>query len=75
MEELEERYIVQVDNFYLSEFLFCWVYYEQPCPMMMLKPNTKGFTAIKLIVKDAASANFLIKAKEKTGCILHKFDQ
>ena len=75
MNEVEEYYIVQVDNFYLSEFLFCWVYYNQPCALVLVKPNTEGFTAIKLVIRNAADANFLLKAKEKTGCILHKVKQ
>ena len=75
MNEVDEHYIIQIDNLYLSEFLFCWVYYNQPCDLLALKPNTQGCTAIKLVVSNVETANFLLKAKEKTGCILHKMDK
>ena len=65
------KYIVQIDNFHLGEFIYYWNYYEQPCSLLLQKPNTEGLTAIKLVVDSDESASFLLRAKEKTGCRLY----
>lgn len=41
------KYIVQIDNFHLGEFIFYWNYYGQPCPLLLQKPKTEGLTAIQ----------------------------
>ena len=69
------KYIVQIDNFRLAEFLFYWMYYDQPCSLLFQKPRTEGLTAVKLIVDNDEAANFLLRAKEKTGCKLYTADQ
>ena len=50
MQRPPKKYIVQIDNFRLAEFLFYWMYYDQPCSLLFQKPRTEGLTAVKLIV-------------------------
>lgn len=66
------NYIVQLDNFYLNEFIFQWVYCDQPCSLLFMKPNTEGLTAVKLIVDSDEAAEFLLRAQQKTGCKTYK---
>ncbi|WP_321331908.1 hypothetical protein [uncultured Bacteroides sp.] len=66
------KYIVQIDNFYLNEFIFYWVYYNQPCKLILLKPKTIGLTGIKLIVDGSETDDFLSKAIEKIKCKIMK---
>lgn len=68
------KYIVKIDNLYLQEFTFLWVYYGQPCDLLFQKPTIPGCTGIRLIVKNDNTDNFLKRAKEKTGCELFKMD-
>nr|DAK77812.1 MAG TPA: hypothetical protein [Caudoviricetes sp.]DAN43076.1 MAG TPA: hypothetical protein [Caudoviricetes sp.]DAU79655.1 MAG TPA: hypothetical protein [Caudoviricetes sp.] len=75
MQRPPKKYIVQIDNFRLAEFLFYWMYYDQPCSLLFQKPRTEGLTAVKLIVDNDEAANFLLRAKEKTGCKLYTADQ
>lgn len=75
MQRPPKKYIVQIDNFRLAEFIFYWMYYDQPCSLLFQKPRTEGLTAVKLIVDNDEVANFLLRAKEKTGCKLYTVDQ
>ncbi len=75
MQRPPKKYIVQIDNFRLAEFIFYWMYYDQPCSLLFQKPITEGLTAVKLIVDNDEAANFLLRAKEKTGCKLYTVDQ
>lgn len=74
MQRIPMKYIVQIDNFRVSEFLFYWIYYEQPCSLLLQKPKGEGLTAIKLVVDSDEAASFLLRAKEKTGCRLYQVD-
>ena len=40
------KYIVQIDNFHVADFIFYWNYYDQPCSLLLQKPKTEGLTAI-----------------------------
>ena len=75
MQRPPKKYIVQIDNFRLAEFIFYWMYYDQPCSLLFQKPRTEGLTAVKLIVDKDEAASFLLRAKEKTGCKLYTVDQ
>lgn len=75
MQRPPKKYIVQIDNFRLAEFIFYWMYYDQPCSLLFQKPRTEGLTAVKLMVDNDEAANFLLRAKEKTGCKLYTVDQ
>ena len=57
---IPKNYIVQIDNFHLGEFIYYWNYYEQPCSLLLQKPNTEGLTAIKLVVDSDEAASFLL---------------
>ncbi|MCF0255364.1 MAG: hypothetical protein HUK10_03625 [Bacteroides heparinolyticus] len=74
MRRIPVKYIVQIDNFRLSEFIFYWVYYGQPCSLLLQKPRTEGLTAVRLVVDSDEAATFLLRAKEKTGCRLYTVD-
>lgn len=74
MRRIPVKYIVQIDNFRLSEFIFYWHYYEQPCSLLLQKPRTEGLTAVRLVVDSDEAATFLLRAKEKTGCRLYTVD-
>lgn len=65
MQRPPKKYIVQIDNFRLAEFIFYWMYYDQPCSLLFQKPRTEGLTAVKLIVDNDEAASFLLRAKEK----------
>ena len=68
------KYIVQIDNFHVADFIFYWNYYDQPCSLLLQKHKTEGLTAIKLVVDSDETASFLLRAKEKTGCRLYQVD-
>lgn len=74
MQRIPVKYIVQIDNFHLAEFIFYWNYYNQPCSLFLQKPRTEGLTAIRLVVDSDEAANSLLRAKEKTGCKLYQVD-
>lgn len=67
-----ENYIIQIDNMYLNELMFYWVYYNQPCSLLLLKPKTEGLSAVKVSISNNEAANFVLRLKEKTRCKLHK---
>lgn len=52
------KYIVQIDNFHVADFIFYWNYYDQPCSLLLQKPKTEGLTAIKLVVDSDETASF-----------------
>ena len=68
------KYIVQIDNFHVADFIFYWNYYDQPCSLLLQKPKTEGLTAIKLVVDSDEAASFLLRAKEMTGGRLYQVD-
>ncbi|MEY8680882.1 hypothetical protein AALM16_01020 [Bacteroides caccae] len=72
--DIPSKYIVKIDNMYLSEFTFLWVYYGQPCDLLFQKPQTVGCSGIRLVVNNENTVKFLERAKEKTGCELFKVD-
>lgn len=74
MQRIPMKYIVQIDNFHLADFIFYWNYYEQPCSLLLQKPKAEGLTAIKVVVDSDEAASFLLRAKEKTGCRLYQID-
>ena len=75
MQRPPKKYIVQIDNFRLAEFIFYWMYYEQLCSLLFQKPRSEGLTAVKLIVDNDEAASFLLRAIEITGCKLYTVDQ
>ena len=68
------KYIVQIDNFHVADFIFYWNDYDQPCSLLLQKPKTEGLTAIKLVVDSDEAASFLLRVKEKTGCKIYQVD-
>ena len=74
MQRMPVKYIVQIDNFRLAEFIYYWIYYGQPCSLLLQKPKTEGLTAVRLVVDSDEAATFLLRAKEKTGCRLYTVD-
>lgn len=72
--DIPAKYIIKVDNMYLSELTFLWVYYGQPCDLLFQKPRTIGCTGIWVVVDNENTKTFLERAKEKTGCELIKAD-
>ena len=73
--DMSAKYIVKVDNMYLSEFTFLWVYYGQPCDLLFQKTNTVGYTGVWIVVNSSDTKKFLERAREKTGCELFKVNQ
>lgn len=74
MPRISKRYIIQIDNFYLADLMFNWVYYNQPCSLLFQKPKTDGLTAIKVVIDSDESASFLLRVKDKTGCKLYEIE-
>lgn len=72
--DIPSKCIVKIDNMHLSEFMFLWVYYGQPCDLLFQKPQTIGCTGIRIIVNNENTVKLLKRAKEKTGCELFKVD-
>ena len=35
------KYIVQIDNFHVADFIFYWNYYDQPCSLLLQKQGTR----------------------------------
>lgn len=68
------KYIIQIGDRYLSELIYYWLYYDKPCPLFILEPNTAGVSAVRLVVDSDRAADFLLRVKEKTGCKLYKAD-
>lgn len=69
------KYIVKIDNMYLSEFMFLWAYYGQPCDLLFQKPKTVGSSGIWVVAASESAKRFLKRAKEKTGCELFEVDK
>ncbi len=69
------NYIIRIDNMYLAQLMFCWVYYNQPCSILIHKPNTEGLTAVKVVVDNDDAASFILRLKEKTNCLLYEVNR
>lgn len=65
------KYIVQIDNFHVADFIFYRNYYEQPCSLLLQKPKTEGLTAIRLVVDSDEAASFCTGQRRRrgAGCI------
>lgn len=74
MQRIPMNYIVQIDGFRLTDFIYYWNYFEQPCSLLIFKAKTEGLVGIKLVVDSDEAATFLLRAKEKTGCKLYTKD-
>jgi hypothetical protein len=61
------KYIVQIDNFHVADFIFYWNYYDQPCSLLLQKPKTEGLTAIKLVVDSDEAASFFAQGEGEDG--------
>jgi len=70
--DIPAKYIINIDNMYLSELTFLWVYNGQPCDLLFQRPKTTGCTGIWVVVENENTRIFLERAKEKTGCELIK---
>ena len=68
----DDCYLVQLDNFYMNDFMFLWVYYSQPCSLYMRRPNTQGYTAIYIKSIDTFTKTFLLKAQQKCNIVIYK---
>jgi len=68
-------YLIQVDNFHINEFIFYWNYYDQPMPLLLLKPKTKGLTGIMITVKTSKDAEFIMNVKNKIGIKIYRYDK
>lgn len=66
------KYIIQIDDKRLSEFIYYWIYYDKPCDLLFLKPKTEGLTAIKVTVETHEAADFLAHALQKINFKLFK---
>ncbi len=67
-----KRYIVQIQDSLLAEFLYHWTVHGKPCPLLFQRPHTDGLTAIRLEVRDDDTAYFLADALAATGCKLYE---
>lgn len=72
MERPRAEYIVQIENMYLNEFTFLWIYHNQPCSLVFMKPKTEGLTAVKLAVTNDEAAEFVKKSVDRLGVKLYK---
>lgn len=66
-----KNYIVQIQDSYLSQFIYYWIQYEKPCSILFQKPMTAGLTAIKAVVETNEAAQFLLDVQEVTGFKLY----
>ena len=71
MEGSPVNLIVCVDNFYMQDFIFQWMYCNQPCKLLFEKPKTPGLTAVKLMVDNDEAANFILCVKAKNDCKIY----
>lgn len=67
-----EKYVVSIDEELFGAFYLCWLHYEKPCDLCLRKPQTRGLTAVSLVIESDEAADFLWKAKEETGCKLYR---
>jgi hypothetical protein len=68
----KSKFIIQIDDKRLSEFIYYWIYYDKPCDLLFLKPKTEGLTAIKVTVETHEAADFLAHALKKINFKLFK---
>ncbi|MBC8620732.1 hypothetical protein H8788_23645 [Parabacteroides faecis] len=66
------NFIVSIDDSLMAEFFYWWTYYDKPCSFQVQKPKTAGLTAIRITIDSNEAADFLLKAKERTGCKLYQ---
>lgn len=65
-------YIIGIENHYAAEVLYWWNYYLKPCNLLFIKPKTPGLTAIKVLVDNYETTQFILKVKERTKCQIVK---
>lgn len=74
MQRIPINFLVQIDDFRLSELIYYWNHFGKPCSLLLQKPKTEGLAAVKLVVDSDEAAEFLLRVKEKTGCRLYQMD-
>lgn len=60
-----KKYIIQIGDRYLAEFIQYWLSYDKPCNLLWRKPNSDGVTAIIVTIETEESASFLYRAYQK----------
>lgn len=66
-----QKLIIQIEDSLLAELVYWWIYYDKPCSLLLMKPRTDGLVAVKAVVEDGKTEDFIDKAKAKTGCKIH----
>lgn len=74
MQRIPEKFIVQIDDFRLSELIYYWNHFNKPCSLLIQKPKAEGLAAVKLVVDSDEAAEFLLRVKKETGCRLYQTD-
>lgn len=74
MQRIPINFIIQIDDFRLSELIYYWNHFNKPCSLLFQKPKSEGLAAVKLVVDNDEAAEFLLRVKEKTGCRLYQVD-
>lgn len=74
MQRIPVNFIIQIDDFRLSELIYYWNHFNKPCSLLFQKPKSEGLAAVKLVVDNDEAAEFLLRVKEKTGCRLYQVD-
>lgn len=74
MQRIPINFIIQIDDFRLSELIYYWNHFNKPCSLLFQKPKSEGLAAVKLVVDNDEAAEFLLRVKEKTGCRLYQMD-
>lgn len=74
MQRIPINFIIQIDDFRLSELIYYWNHFDKPCSLLFQKPKTDKLASVKLVVDSDEAAEFLLRVKEKTGCKLYQID-
>lgn len=68
-----KKIIIQIDNMYLKDLTFFWMYYNQPNELYLVKPKTRGQTGVMMEIKNQDSEAFVEKLIKETGCKIHDY--
>lgn len=56
--------IIQIDDDWLSVFVRQWIACGNPCPLVLRKPSSEGYTAILADINNAKAEKMIKRSKE-----------
>ena len=64
---LNKRYLIQIDNDWLSVLIRSWIACNKPCSLSLISPKTPGYSGVEIFVSNEECITFINRVKEFTN--------